>query len=93
MAQLMRDVSRDYPVIPVEDWNLMFSAVKTRLRLAATQTQAGNEAAQAAALVVLECGEALDRLQALLEHERRTRAPMHPQAMAPALIRVGCSRY
>lgn len=63
----------------VDDWRLMFDAVKERLRCAAGRladpesTAGGAQACVAAAHVVLDCVDALEQLQALLELERQGR--------------------
>nr|WP_316641740.1 hypothetical protein [uncultured Roseateles sp.] len=56
------------PPPAAQDWDLMFNAVKARLRAVA---QGGQDAASMAGSV-LECVEALEQLHRLLESQRTT---------------------
>ena len=65
--------------ISIEDWDFLFGAILTRLRLNASGHAAATPQSHATARllrVVLECVEALDLLQAALRHERRVRAQL-----------------
>ena len=66
--------------IALEDWHLLFSAVKTRLRQVAEQAAVTAESQPRSTLdsvvpCMLECAAALDQLQTTLAHELE---PAHP---------------
>jgi hypothetical protein len=62
--------------VSIEDWNLLFSAVKIRLRLAVDAPlpeRDGAPAGEPNRIAVLECVEALDLLHGMLASERGRR--------------------
>jgi hypothetical protein len=62
--------------VSVADWNLLFSAVKMRLLLAAGAPASRSDrplACEPDRIAVLECVEALDLLHGMLASERRRR--------------------
>jgi hypothetical protein len=62
--------------VSLDDWNVMFDAVRARLTLVAHERTGGPSSALHAAPVgvaILECVAALDLLHAMLERERARR--------------------
>ena len=77
----------DPELISIEDWDVLFLAVKARLmqtvseKLAATPVAKGDEAASLVQCIVLECVAALHHLHTALTHERGLREQLEQEVL------------
>ena len=105
MASLMPTIQSGIPAdVAIEDWDVLMSAVKERLRvnvserLALIHEGAPNDVADQVRTSVLECSDAIDQLRATQEHELSRRQQLELEvfdarsALAQARVELAKTR-